>query len=183
MVVFKELFSHREDLNGSEAIVYSTLAHQSLWKIGEMFDTDGNYSKQLAKELLDDYGDGYIDCAYYTPQWLADETGLSVRNVWYVLHKLREHGYLVGNSIYVPFWIVKKGFIKLPKNTHLSGWQLVFYSIVKQRCDYYGGSIDTYTHRLAELACITDANARKQLSILMKKGYLFRDKKGHLTIK
>lgn len=182
MVIFKELFSQRDKFNGSEAIVYSTLVYKSISMVGDLFDEKGHLMTEYIEDHLENVYDKYISCCWYSVSKLANDTNMSIRNIKYILNKLKDIDYISGDEIYAPYSLIKKGYLTIPSDTDLSGWQLVFYAFLKERCDYFGGSIDTWSSRLAELFGTTSDNIRKLISILTQKGYITRNDSGNLTI-
>lgn len=187
MIVYKRLFHHRDVFSGSSAIVYSTLVSYSLFEYGQVFDCDGNFDIDLVQMYLDDcrdeYGRSYIEVPYYTCSTITESMEMSERNVRYVLKDLRSRDFLVGDYIYCPLNLIKGGYVKIVKGTDLKGWQLVFYSILKERASYFGGSIDTWAYKLADMFSTTTNNVYVLINTLKKKGYVYRSSNGRLVIR
>lgn len=187
MIVYKGLFPYREKFSGSSAIIYSTLVSHSLWEYGEVFDGQGCFDLDKTKLYLDvcKDKDGYsfIDLPYFTCSTLTTTLGMSERNVRYSLKDLREKKILTDDSICCPLWLIKGGYVKIVKGTMLKGWQLIFYSLLKERADYFGGQIDTWAYKLAEQFSTTTNNIYVLINILKSKGYVSRTKNNKLLVK
>lgn len=187
MIIYKGLFQYRDKFSGSEAIIYSTLLCHSLWQYGEVFDSHGFFDIDIVKEFLedikDDEGYSYIDIVDFTCTKISKKLGMSERNVRYALKSLRRKKIIVDETILCPQWLLESGYLKIPENTTLKGWQLIFYTLLKNRSDYFGGSIDTFANRMAEMFHTTINNVYFLLHELKKKGYVARDAKNRLVIK
>lgn len=187
MIIYKSLFPHRNKFNGSEAIIYSEIVSRSLLDSGKVFNSDGQFDFCNAKKYIasceNSDGHTFLKLPKFTCNSIMNSTNLSDRNVRYTLKQLRQKCVLFENHVYCPDWLIEDGFLKLVDNTDLKGWQLVFYSLIKERTDYYGGEIDTFAYRLAELFETTKNNIYVLLNILKKKGYIERLSNGHIAIK
>ena len=187
MIIYKGLFPYREKFNASTAIAYSTLVSHSLWENGIVFDGNGDFDIDAAKDYLDvckdNDGFSYIDVPYFTCSTLSHTLQMSERNVKYVLKNLRKNNILKSDCIFVPSWLIESGYVKIAENTTMKGWQLVLYSLLKERSEYFGGKIDTWTYKIAEMFSTTENNVNVLLSILKKKGYIFKTKKGEIYVK
>lgn len=187
MIVYNGLFSHKDIFSGCGAILYSTLVNKALWEYGEFFDSDGLFDMDIVNEHLDECknenGVTYIEAPNYTYSAISHSLEMTERNVRYIIKDLQKEKLLYGDSIFCPKWLVNSGYTKIVKKTTLTGWQLVFYSLLKDRAEYFGGSIDTWGYRLAELFHTTTSNVYSLISILKRKGYVYRAKNGRLIVK
>ena len=188
MVFYKILFKQREQITGSMAIIYSTLVGQSLMMYGELFDHEGTFDYDSAKEYIceaTEDGKYYIDCVDINVTRLSKLTEMTKQNVRLTLHRLRKNHYISieHESIYCPINLLDEGFIKIPNGTNLKGWQLIDYAFMKDRSRHYGGSIDTWASKLSESLNTTTDNVYKSIERLKKKGYVKRENNGHLLIK
>lgn len=187
MVIYKGLFRYRNQFSGCEAILYSTLVSHSLWQYGEVFDGKGEFDMNFAKDYLevceDDNGYSYIDLPYFTCSTLSKTLKMSERNIRYTLKSLRQKRIISDKFIYCPKWLIESGYLKLPDNTNLKGWQLVFYALLKNRSDYFGGSMDTWAYKIAEMFYTTPNNVYFLINVLKNKGYVRRGKDNKLLVK
>ena len=187
MIVYNGLFSHKDIFSGCGAILYSTLVSHSIWSYGEFFDSYGELDMDAVNEHLDECKDengvSYIELPYYTYSTLSSTLEMTERNVRYIIKDLQEGKYIVDDGIYCSKWLINSGYTKIVKGTTLKGWQLVFYSLLKDRANYFGGSIDTWASRLAKLFSTTTNNVYFLISTLKKKGYVYRAKNGRLVVR
>lgn len=187
MIAYKGLFPYRDYFSGSSVIVYSTLVSYSLYWYGEFFDSQGNFDIDLVNEHLeyckDEKGRSYINVPYYTCSTIMESMEMSERNVRYVLKDLRNKQLMVDDTILCPSWMIQSGYVKVVNGTGLKGWQLIFYSLLKERANYYGGQIDTWTYKLADMFSTTTNNVKALISILKKKGYVYRASNGNLVVR
>lgn len=187
MVFYKILLKQREKITGSMAIVYSTLLAQSVMS-SEVFDCEGKFDYDLAHDFIYDMtGNGkyYIDLPTPRIGNLAKQTGMTKQNIRITLKRLDEEDYIgiAEESIYCPVNLLDEGFIKIPNNTKLKGWQLIDYAIMKERSLAHGGAIDTWAGKLAESLHTTKDNVYMTINRLKEKGYVERLKDGRLLIK
>lgn len=154
MVFYKILLKERERITGSMALVYSTLVGYSLMQSDNLFDPDGEfdyfYAREAIKELTED-GRYYIDLAYLSVSTLSKRLGMTPQNVRLTLNSLEEKNFIDRRqeAIYCPVNLLDEGFIKVPNDTNLKGWQLIDYAFMKDRAQAYHGEIDTWAGRLA----------------------------------
>lgn len=187
MVFYKILLNQREKITGSMAIVYSTLVGQSILN-GEVFDCDGLFDYDLARDYIYDMtGNGkyYIDLPTPRIGFLAKQTGMTKQNVRLTLQRLDESDYigLREESIYCPVNLLDEGFVKIPNDTTLKGWQLIDYAIMKERSIGHNNTIDTWASKLAENLHTTKENVYMTIMRLKEKGYVERLPNGKLRIK
>lgn len=192
MIIYKDFFERRDEFSGSTAIVYSTLISYSLWKMGaDAFDSKGDFDIIRVEEYMNTdyeyYGGDYIELQYFSCKTLAKTLNMSLRNVQYSVKFLRDEGYIMigddGNEyIKAERSVLRCGYIKIEPVKDLKGWQLVFYSILKERASYYNGSIDTWAERLAEIFKTTKENVHSLIRELKAKGYVKRLRNGRLLI-
>lgn len=163
---YRKLFSMRDVLTGSAALVYSFLISKAFLR--------------KDKEVTE-----YECLAYkpYTRPEIAKKTGMSERNVRLVMKELEVLGLIKDNFVYVTPDLCKGGFVRVPLGTKLKGWQLIFYSFLLDRSRYFGGSIDTWASRLAELTNTSQENIYVLINVLKSKGFLERDKNMRLVVK
>lgn len=188
MVFYKFLLEKRGSITGSMALVYSALLEGSIMSNGEIFDHDGSFNVENACEFIDDMTEGgyyRLEMIPFSTKWLSKKTEMTQRNVRIVLNELEYNGYISvsGGSIDCPGCVLKKGFMKLPSNTGLKGWQLIDYAYLKERASRYGGKIDTWGFRLAELLHTTTFGVFKTIERLKKKGFVERLSDGRLLVK
>lgn len=188
MVVYKYLLDKRGSMSSGMALVYSALLERSIMSNGEIFDCEGTFDIVNAREFIEDMTDGgyyNIDMPYFTTKWLSGKTGISQQHVRMIIKDLDRLGYINIDdcSISCPVDVLNKGFLKLDVNTGLKGWLLIDYHFMKERALRYGGKIDTYGSRLAELMHTTQWCVFKTIEKLKKKGFVERLSDGRLLIK
>lgn len=187
MVFYKILLKERERITGSMALVYSTLVGQSLMSADKLFNDVGefdyDYAREAIKELTED-GKYYIDLAYMSVSTLAKHLGMTHQNVRLTLNRLEKKRFIYrgDDAIYCPLNLLDDGFIKIPNDTNLKGWQLIDYAFMKDRSLGYNGTIDTWAARLAEMLHTTESNVYMTIKRLKSKGYLERLKDGRLKV-
>ena len=172
----------------SQQLVYSHLLSQSILRLDCVFHRDGtsiDYTK-----VIDDYCDerDEIDLWDFNVQTMSALLNLSRQNVYNCIDFLRCKQYVNDNCIYCPKDIVYHGYFELMTHTGLTKHLLIFYSWLIERGQNYGGAIDTFSYKLAELFGTNESNIRTMLSRLSEKGYVKRitteDKRyGKLLIK
>lgn len=186
MIIYKYLFRLRDSLSGCDAIVYSTLVGHSITSYGECYNADGAFDIETAKEIISENYDyhrkDYIEYNPISYSKLSADTGITKRNIIYIMNKLREKRYIIDDEIFCPMKLLDEGFIKLPQNTRLKGWQLIFYALLKERSIPYHGTIDTWAYRLAELFKTNDTNIYAYIKYLKDKGYIQRLKNGKIQV-
>ena len=187
MVFYKILLNQRENITGSMAIVYSTLVGQSILN-GEVFDCDGAFDYEAARQFIYDQtenGAYFIDLPSPRIGYLSRHTGMTKQNVRLTIRRLDEAGYIgiKQESIYCPVNLLDEGFIKIPNDTHLKGWQLIDYAIMKERSIGHNNTIDTWASKLAENLHTTKENVYMTIMRLKEKGYVERLPNGNLRIK
>lgn len=188
MVFYKILFKERERFTGSMALVYSTLVGYSLMQADNLFDPEGEFDYQYARDAIKDLtgnGEYYIDLAYLSVSTLAKKLGMTPQNVRLTLNTLDEKGFIkrISDAIYCPVNLLDEGFFDVPNDTSLKGWQLIDYAFMKDRSRAYFGYIDTWASRLAEMLHTTEGNVYMTIKRLKAKGFLERQKNGKLLVK
>lgn len=188
MVFYKILFKKREKITGSMAILYSTLVGHSLLRNGEVFDGNGDFDYDAAKQFIDDAtcgGQYYIDYYPLSVAYLSKHTGMTKQNVRLTLKRLDEENYIgiEEESIYCPLNLLDEGFLKIPNDTNLKGWQLIDYAFMKERAVGYNGTIDTWASVLSQMLYTTKENVYMTINRLKEKGYVERLRNGKLLIK
>ena len=169
-----------------EAIVYSLLVGHSLMSYADVFDGHGDFSLELAQDYIsfckEDSGSSYIDLYWISKNKLSSMTGISRRQIYNIINNLEKKRFIVGETIYCPNKLIKEGFFKLPNNTNLKGWQLVFYAFLKNLSENYYGSIDTWASKLAEYFHSSKTAIKSLIRELARKGYVKRQEDGRLDI-
>lgn len=188
MVFYKILLKERGRITGSMALVYSTLVGYSLMQADNLFDPEGEFDYYHAREVIKDLtGDGkyYIDLAYLSVSTLSKRLGMTPQNVRLTLDRLDEQHFIgyENDAIYCPVNLLDEGFVKVPNDTNLKGWQLIDYAFMKDRAHDYLGVMDTWASRLAEMLHTTESNVYMTIKRLKAKGYLERLPNGSLRVK
>lgn len=188
MVFYKILFKQREKITGSMAILYSVLVAHSLLRNGEIFDGHGDFDYDAAKEFIDNATEGgkyYIDYYPLSVSYLSKTTGMTKQNIRLTLKRLYDANFIdvEDEAIYCPTSLLDDGFMRIPDDTSLRGWQLIDYAFMKERSASYEGTIDTWASVLSELLHTTKENVYMTISRLKEKGYVERQSDGRLLIK
>ena len=158
----------------AQQMIYSHLLSQSILKLVGVFHNDGesiDYS-----EVIEDfrYEDGTIDLCNFTVRKLVDDLGLSKQNIYDSINFLLSTGYIENEYIYCPKEIICHGYFELKIDTGLTKQLLIFYSWLYERGKHYGGVVDTFSYKMAEILGTNDTNIRVMLSRLSDKGLVKR---------
>ena len=187
MIIYKLLFKKRDLCTCDESIVYSTLIGMSLMNTSECFDGDGTFSLECVDNYIsfchDMYNRYYIELTDIPIYKMSKMTGVSRRQMYNILANLRKKRLIVDDTIFCPPKLLCDGFLKLPENTGLRGWQLVFYAFIKELSKNYNGSIDTWSSKLAEYFSTSSTAIKSLIRELTKKGYVKRMPNGKLWVK
>lgn len=192
-IYYKYLFTLRSSISDSEGIVYSALIYRAL-ENSEFFSPSGNLDITAVRAFIQDDSNGTDSGCIYLPKInqskLARHIGMKRDAVVKILKRLKEKRLVSDHSIVCSTKLVDGGYIQLPvlpdnipKERKLTSQQRIFYGFLKDRAVPYGGIIDTWASRLAELFGTTQRNAYYLLSELEKKGYAERLPDNKLKIK
>lgn len=186
MFIYRLLLQKKDVITCDEAIVYSLLVGHSILSVGEVFDADGDFCMDAAEEYLsfchEDTGREYIDLCEISKKKLSKMTGISRRQIYNIIDNLEKKKFIVDDTIFCPYRLLSEGFIKLPNNTKLKGWQLVFYAFLRSLSSNYNGSIDTWASKMAEYFHSSKTAILSLIRELTRKGYVKRMKNGNLLI-
>ena len=170
------LSSQTSSWTPDQQIVYSHLLAQSIIRSEQAFSTDGT---TVCYESILDFNcddEGMIELCTFNVTRTAKTLNMTRRNIHYCLGFLNKIGYIQNDSIYCPKEIIEHGYFELKVESGLSKQLLIFYSWLYERASMYGGAIDTWSYKLAEMYGTTDTNVRMMESRLAQKGYVRRIK-------
>lgn len=211
MILYRAFFRDFKDwmsLDANEQIVYSAIVNYAvvyesqLWNIEERsICMEGLYDWAKDDDTLD------LTVDFLTLDRLAKYCGLSINTLkgkTGVFARLMDKG-LVSETEYdkqynviVPVALLQGGWFKLISGTTLKAKQLIFYSFLYNRLEYFNRNqyskkgrntqclknqtLDTWVYRLAEDFGETKTAVYSLIRELTKKGYLRRDADGKLEI-
>lgn len=180
IVFYKTFISSFDDLLPSEKIVYSFLISKSIFSIEDVFDKEGEC---LDEEVLShiEYGN-FVELYKITNSALSKILNMSRRNVIRINNSLIDKRYIANDNIFISKEILEKGFFELYPNNNLSSELLIFYSFLKDKSKYFGGTIDTFKMKLAEEFNTTIISIKKMLNKLYKFNLIRRTENNKLLV-
>lgn len=167
----------------TDKIVYSFLIYKSIPLIDCVFTSDGeDLDPEAIKEALE--FDEHILLYSISQRKLAKELNISAKAVYNSLDALCEHGDIdkINQAIRADPELVFGKRYPILLNSGLVGELLIFYSYLKNKCEYFGGSIDTFKYKLADDFCTTKIAVTNMLNRLYKKGLAERLPNGRLKV-
>ena len=167
IVFYKALLNRAKDLSPTERIIYSFLISKSVTYISDFFDVDGTC---LNVEELYSYLEvcKYIELFPISTRRLAEVLHITHPTVINGLKKMRKLGYIQNSDIFVDKEYLEYGFFELHRYDILTGQVLIFYSFIKDKARLYGGCIDTFRIKLAELFDVAIYSINQYLAKLYK---------------
>ena len=163
-IFYRGLLSIREQISSTDALVYSMLLQESI------------YNKQNSDEQ------DYLVLQRLSNSKISRICGCERHSVILSIKRLIDRQFIKDDTIYCPDRFIQHGFIKLPNNTKLKGWQLVFYAFLRSLSSNYNGSIDTWASKMAEYFHSSKTAILSLIRELTRKGYVKRMKNGNLLI-
>lgn len=106
---------------------------------------------------------------------------ISMKGYELCIKSLRENGYLDKDNN-VLYKIDRMRYFPLLLDSGLKGELLIFYSYLKNKSEYFGGTIDTFKYKLAEEFHTTKIAVTNMLNRLYRKGFAERLNNGKLKI-
>lgn len=167
----------------TEKIIYSFLIYKSIPLIDCAFTSDGTeLDYQLIEESLDD--DENVAMYKISQRNLAKVLGISAKSVYNSLEALYFYGDInkEENTIRISKELFKGKHFPLLLDSGLKGELLIFYSYLKNKSEYFGGTIDTFKYKLAEEFHTTKIAVTNMLNRLYGKGFAERLNNGKLKI-
>lgn len=107
--------------------------------------------------------------------------GISLKSYELCVSQLRSLGYLTEKNDLL-FNIKNLRYFPLLVDSGLKGELLIFYSYLKNKSEYFGGTIDTFKYKLAEEFHTTKIAVTNMLNRLYRKGFAERLENGKLKI-
>nr|DAY73205.1 MAG TPA: NinG recombination protein [Caudoviricetes sp.] len=111
----------------------------------------------------------------------AKVIGISLKSYELSIYLLRSYGYL-DKSNTILFKVENLKYFPLLLESGLKGELLIFYSYLKHKSEYFGGTIDTFKYKLAEEFHTTKIAVTNMLNRLYRKGFAERLENGKLKI-
>lgn len=158
----------------TEKIIYSFLVYKSIPLIDGAFTSDGTeLDYPLIIESLEN--DEFISMYDISQRKLANALNISAKSVYSSLEALHFYEDInkKDNTIRVTKRILEGGYFPLLIDSGLKAELLIFYSYLKNKCEYFGGSIDTFKYKIA---------VTNMLNRLYRKGLAERLPNGRLKI-
>lgn len=181
VIFYKSLLTGRKDLTPTERIIYSFLVSKSIPQIEDLFDKDGS---TIDTYYLYDYVEehNWIDLFAISIRKLAKELNISNQSVINSISKLRLLEYIKDDKIYIDKDLISNGYFELQRLDVVSGQVLIFYSYLKDKSLRYGGKIDTYKVKLAEIFGLKIYSIKQYLTKLYSVNLIKRLDDGKLLI-
>lgn len=182
IVYYRVLLNRARNLTPTERIVYSFLVSKSISIIDEVFNTDGG---NLNMEMLCDYLQTNHNSVYLyrmSISQMMDYLNITKHTVIDSMKRLRELNYISGDYIFVNKELIEGGYFELYRHDILTGQTLIFYSYLKDKSKKYGGCVDTYRSKLAQIFDVKVYSIEQYLAKLSKAGLTKRLDNGKLKI-
>lgn len=111
----------------------------------------------------------------------SKELNISLKSYSLCINTLRSKGCIdKDNSVLIDLSSIK--YFPLLIDSGLKSELLIFYSYLKNKCEYFGGSIDTFKYKIAKDFCTTKIAVTNMLNRLYRKGLAERLPNGRLKI-
>ena len=107
---------------------------------------------------------------------------MTPKTVRKALQGLQDKGVIDGSFIKCPARLLDYGFSELSKTKELKGLQLLLYNYIKDRQYFFGGSIDTWEYKLAEVLHTKTNIIKNAIHELKEKGFVQRTLTGKLQV-
>lgn len=116
---------------------------------------------------------------------IAEKTDISLRTIATIMGNFRDKGIIDYDSILVPKGFINNGFLKLPTETGLNGFQRIFWAFINERLKHYNNKcgkennlhIDTWASTLAkDMGVEKKSVIQNCIHCLTEKNYLKRNK-------
>lgn len=163
-IFYRELLSIREQISGTDALVYSVLLQESI------------YNKQISDEP------DYLVLQRVSNSKISRICECERHSVVLSIKRLIEKQFIKDDKIYCPDRFVQHGYIKIDNTKKLVGWQKIFYSLLKDMSAKYNNTIDTWASKMAEYFHSSKTAILSLIRELTRKGYVKRMKNGNLLI-
>nr|DAW10738.1 MAG TPA: hypothetical protein [Caudoviricetes sp.] len=182
MMFYQELLSEME-YTPNEKIIYSFLIYKSITLIDCAFTSDG--TELDYNEIVNTLEwDNVVTMYSISQRKLANALGIANKSVFNALKTLDYYSdiNLKQSLIKIQPKIIKGKFFPLLLESGLKGELLIFYSYLKHKSEYFGGTIDTFKYKLAEEFHTTKIAVTNMLNRLYRKGFAERLENGKLKI-
>lgn len=164
-IFYRGLLSIREQISGTDALIYSVLLQESIYNKLNSDEPDYLVLQRISNSKIS----RICECERHS-------VVLSIK-------KLIDKQFIKDDKIYCPDRFVQHGYIKIDNTKKLVGWQKIFYSLLKDMSAKYNNTVDTWGSRLAIMQNTTKANIYTLIKRLKEKGLVERLPNGHLLIK
>lgn len=182
MMFYQDLLSEME-YTPNEKIIYSFLICKSITLIDCAFTSDG--TELDYNEIVNTLEwDNVVTMYSISQRKLANTLGIANKSVFNALKTLDYYSAinLKQSLIKIQPKIIKGKFFPLLLESGLKGELLIFYSYLKHKSEYFGGTIDTFKYKLAEEFHTTKIAVTNMLNRLYRKGFAERLDNGKLKI-
>ena len=172
MVFYRYLFNSMEMLTINEKIIYSSLISYSI-RLSEDFYLDGQIDMEYMHLYINSNanatGYGHIPLILPAIREMSKELETARNTLKKILNRFKEIRLIENNTIVCHKDLFDSGYITLPTNLDIKGQLLLFYTFLEHRSRSFGGIIDTYVSRLAELTGFNEDCIYNMLYRLHKK--------------
>lgn len=166
----------------AQQIVYSHLLSQSVIQLGNVFENKkvkGEKVKHIDYvSVIEDFRDEYgrIELCKFSMKGLSKSLNFSRQTIYNCLELIRLSAYIDDDGIYFPKEMLNNGYFELQMKSGLTKELLIFYSWLVERSRDYGGYVDAYSDRIAELYGVESMYVRQMIHRLSEKGWVKRIK-------
>ncbi|MBQ5891495.1 MAG: winged helix-turn-helix transcriptional regulator [Bacteroidales bacterium] len=185
---FKE-FKNWNNLNWNEKIVYSFLVNYAIMHQDYSWDNASKSEEGVYKINMNEIN-FLIDenerlWLRISQKKIAEKTDISLRTIATIMGNFRDKGIIDYDSILVPKGFINNGFLKLPTETGLNGFQRIFWAFINERLKHYNNKcgkennlhIDTWASTLAkDMGVEKKSVIQNCIHCLTEKNYLKRNK-------
>ena len=163
-IFYKDLFNYRNQISGTEAIVFSNLIKISLRDKSNIIGSS-------------------LKIAHFSRNELAKKCFCVPHSVRNSIKNLTANGFIKDDFIENYKDYTTHGYVRIEHIDDVKGWQLIDYAIIKERSIGHNNTIDTWASKLAENLHTTKENVYMTIMRLKEKGYVERLPNGKLRIK
>lgn len=180
VIFYRHLIYSHDELSPTEKIVYSFLVSKSVLHLDDVFDKDGQHIDIDEPLYFDD--ESYVDIFKINNCKLSNILGITRRTIITCYEHLAYYGYINDDKILISKQMIKEGYFELVNNDNLSGELWIFYSYLKDRAAYCGGTIYGTKAKLADDYHSTLIAITKLMNRLYKLNLIKRIDNNKITI-
>lgn len=170
----------------NEKLIYSSLISHSV-RMSEYLFEDGQLDSEYLHSCLDLHSNeqGYARLPLIQPalKEMAREMGIARNTLKKALNRFKKIKLITNEGIACHKELFDSGYMELPNIPEVKGQLLLFYTFLEYRSRFFGGTLDTYTYKLAELTGFSKRSITNMLCRLHACGLVDRLPDGKLKIK